>query len=45
MKRANAAAKAIAAGGFKAKPDPRDEDGIGDLIRERMDALAALIRK
>lgn len=41
----NAAAKAIAAGGFKAKPDPRDEDGIGDLIRERMDALAALIRK
>lgn len=41
----NAAAKAIAAGGFKAKPDPRDEDGIGDLIRERMDALANLIRK
>ncbi len=40
----NAAAKAIAAGGFKAKPDPRDEDGIGDLIRERMEALATLIR-
>lgn len=41
----NAAARAIAAGGFKAKPDPRDEDGIGDLIRERMGALATLIRK
>jgi len=40
----NAAAKAIAAGGYKAKPDPRDEDGIGDLIRERMEALATLIR-
>lgn len=39
------AAKAIAAGGFKAKPDPRDEDGIGDQIRARLDALATLIRK
>lgn len=38
------AAKAIAAGGFKAKPDPRDEDGIGDQIRARLDALATLIR-
>jgi len=39
----NAAAKAIAAGGFKAKPDPRDEDGIGDHIRARFGALASLI--
>lgn len=38
------AAKAIAARGFKAKPDPRDEDGIGDQIRARLDALATLIR-
>lgn len=41
----NAAAKAIAAGGFKAKPEPRDEDGeVGDQIREHMSALATLIR-
>lgn len=41
----NTAAKAIAAGGFKAKPDPRDEDGLGSHIRERMNALATLIQK
>ncbi|TGU42255.1 HK97 family phage prohead protease, partial [bacterium M00.F.Ca.ET.146.01.1.1] len=41
----HAAAKAIAAGGFKAKPDPRDEDGIGDHIRARLGELANLIRK
>lgn len=35
----NAAAKAIAAGGFKAQPDPRDEDGISG------EAIAALIRR
>lgn len=40
----NAAAKAIAGGGFKAKPDPRDEDGIGDHIQRRFGALATLIR-
>lgn len=40
----HANARAIAAGGFKAKPDPRDEDGIGDHIRERLGALAKLIR-
>lgn len=41
----HAAAKAIAAGGFKSKPDPRDEDGIGDHIRSRFGALASLISK
>ncbi|WP_454917316.1 HK97 family phage prohead protease [Xanthobacter sediminis] len=41
----HAAAKAIAAGGFKAQPDPRDEDGIGEHIRERLGALANLISK
>lgn len=41
----NAAAKAIAAGGFKQRPDPRDEDGIGDHIRSRLGALATLIQK
>lgn len=35
----NAAAKAIAASGFKAQPDPRDEDGT------RGDAIAALLRR
>lgn len=40
----NAAAKAIAAGGFKAKPDPRDEDGIAEHIRESLGALANLIQ-
>lgn len=34
----HAAAKAIAAGGFKAHPEPRDEDGPGE-------AIAALIRR
>lgn len=43
MKRANTAAKAIASGGFKARPDPRDEDGVADIIRERLNALATLI--
>ncbi|EHK56912.1 HK97 family phage prohead protease [Allomesorhizobium alhagi] len=41
----HSAAKAIAAGGFKAKPDPRDEDGIGDHIRARLGELATLIQK
>lgn len=41
----NAAAKAITAGGFKQRPDPRDEDGIGDHIRSRLGALATLIQK
>lgn len=41
----HAAAKAIAAGGFKARPDPRDEGGIGDHIRERMNALVQLIQQ
>jgi len=38
------AAKAIAAGGFKASPEPRDEDGIGDHIKVAMSNLANLIR-
>ena len=41
----HAAAKSIALGGFKSKPDPRDEDGISDAIREEMKSLAALIRQ
>ena len=41
----NTAAKAIASGGFKAKPDPRDEDGIKQIIREQMQSLAVLIQK
>lgn len=41
----NAAAKAIAARGFKAfTPEPRDEDGIGDAIAGPFAALAKLIR-
>lgn len=40
----NAAAKAIAAGGFKAQPDPRDEDGIGEAIAGPFAELAKLIR-
>lgn len=41
----NAAAKAIAAGGFKAiNPDPRDEDGLSDAIAGPFAALARLIR-
>lgn len=39
-----AAARAIASGGFKRRPDPRDEDGIGDHIRARLAALASVIR-
>lgn len=41
----HASAKAIAAGGFKAKPDPRDEDGIGEAIAGPFQRLAELIRK
>lgn len=41
----HAAAKAIAAGGFKAKAEPRDEDAIGDHIRAQFGALAKLISK
>jgi uncharacterized protein len=40
-----AAAKAIASGGFKAQPDPRDEDDIGEYIRKRLGALATSIHK
>lgn len=40
----HAAAKQIASGGFKATPDPRDEDGIADHIRARFGALATLIQ-
>lgn len=41
----NAAAKAIAARGFKAfEPDPRDEDGIGEAIAAPFAELARLIR-
>ena len=39
----NAAAKAIAAGGFKAKADPRDEGAIGDHLSARFGALASII--
>jgi HK97 family phage prohead protease len=39
-----AAAKAIATGGYKARPDPRDEAGIGDHIRARFSALAASLK-
>lgn len=42
----NAAAKSIAARGFKAQAsDPRDEDGIGEAIAGPFKALAELIRK
>ena len=45
----HAAAKAIACGGFKAKPDPRDEEvGLTDLVRahqQRLDQLTTLIRR
>jgi len=40
----HAAAKAIAAGGFKANPDPRDEDGIGAALAGPMRELADKIR-
>lgn len=40
----HAAAKAIAAGGFKARPDPRDEDGIGDFIKGSFGALATTLK-
>lgn len=39
----HAAAKAIAVGGFKATPEPRDEDGSGE-IAERLNRLAALLK-
>lgn len=38
------AAKALAAGGYKALPDPRDEDGIGAAIEEAMKRLASTIK-
>lgn len=42
----NAAAKAIAASGFKAQQsEPRDEDGIGEAIAGPFKRLAELIRK
>jgi HK97 family phage prohead protease len=37
-----AAAEQIATGGFKAQPDPRDEDDVGEHIRKRMSALAGI---
>jgi uncharacterized protein len=40
-----AAAKSIASGGFKAQPDPRDEDVIGEQIRGALAALAKTISK
>ena len=40
-----AAAKSIAVGGFKAQPDPRDEDDVGEHIRKRLAALANAISK
>jgi hypothetical protein len=40
-----AAAKAIAVGGFKAQPEPRDEDDVGDHIRKRFEALASILSK
>lgn len=41
----HAAAKAIAAGGFKAhQPEPRDEDGIGEIVASEFTRLASLIR-
>lgn len=39
------AAKAIAAGGFKASPEPRDEDGVSDHIKAAFADLAQSIRK
>lgn len=39
------AAKAIAAGGFKASPEPRDEDGVGDHIKAAFADLAQSILK
>ena len=39
----NAAAKAIAAGGFKAKPEPRDEDGVGAYVTAQFARLANVI--
>jgi len=41
----NAAAKSIAIGGFKAQTEPRDEDDIGEHIRQRFSALASVISK
>ncbi len=41
----HAAAKAIAAGGFKAQTDPRDEDLLGDHLRKRMSAIAGLLTR
>lgn len=38
----HAAAKAIAASGFKANPDPRDEDGEGDFLAALKQRAAAL---
>lgn len=40
----HAAAKAIASGGFKSQPDPRDEDGLGETLAAPFRALAEKIR-
>ena len=39
----NAAAKAIAASGFKTKPEPRDEDGVGAYVTAQFARLANVI--
>ena len=39
-----AAARAIAAGGFKAKPDPRDEDGSMAELAERIKRAASVFK-
>lgn len=38
------AAAAIAAGGWKAMPNPRDEDGVSEIIRDALARLASSIR-
>lgn len=40
-----AAARSIASSGFKAKPDPRDEDGISDHLAARMAELASVLTR
>jgi HK97 family phage prohead protease len=39
-----AAAEQIATSGFKAQPEPRDEDDVGEHIRKRMQALADFLK-
>lgn len=44
-KYSHAAARLIASSGFKAKPEPRDEDGISDHIAARFRDLASVLTK